>query len=519
MPKITISRQTTFVECPLRPDGDVDFAAAIDEHCARGVTPENNAAVPLWRAMGPQSFPNPEAKRHFFQRLGIPELPEDGPYLLGILKFAGCREGGTNSPDDSAANRLADQIDRQFEIARRRPWSKEEFPVLAQWLEANEEPLRLVVDASHKPRFYAPIATPGERFLYGSLVSVMTELSDTGRLLLVRAMSRLHAGKTAEAWQDLLVCHRLARLVGQGAFGGDELIARTLENMACDTGAYFAQHVTADAEQMRGFRNDLQRLGPVLHHAASCDFGERLHCISLIVGMARNDRRIIDGFLAGEETYASLKDKKQFEAFLAEEKARYERFKKLVPDPRVNWDQVLRDANDFFDRLVDACRKPTPAERTAALRALGNDLHTVENPSGGADRPVENPSRDLGTCILGALSPWLVGQWQEFAMFARSGLRDLAFALAEYRRDRGRYPAKLKKLVRRYISPLPLDRFSGADFRYRLQGKGYLLYSVGPNGRDDGGRNWGDAIEESKDETDAIPDYDDIAIRTLEERP
>ena len=71
----------------------------------------------------------------------------------------------------------------------------------------------------------------------------------------------------------------------------------------------------------------------------------------------------------------------------------------------------------------------------------------------------------------------------------RFELTKLAFALAEYRARHGSYPAKLADLVPKYVAAVPQDIFSGGALHYTLQGDGYLLYSVGPNGKDDGGRN------------------------------
>lgn len=103
----------------------------------------------------------------------------------------------------------------------------------------------------------------------------------------------------------------------------------------------------------------------------------------------------------------------------------------------------------------------------------------------------------------------------------RFDLTKLAFALAAYRADHGAYPGKLADLIPKYIANIPKDRFNDGDLHYSLQGGGYLLYSVGPNGRDDGGRNTADDGDKWLHETDAskIPDYDDIAIRTPEEKP
>jgi len=78
---ITISKETTYIAGPLRKDGYVDYVAALNEHFGRGVTPENNAAVLLWRAAGPAEIPKPDRER-FFKMLGIPPLPEQGDYFV-----------------------------------------------------------------------------------------------------------------------------------------------------------------------------------------------------------------------------------------------------------------------------------------------------------------------------------------------------------------------------------------------------------------------------------------------------
>ena len=85
-PKITISKETTYIIRPLREDGSVDYVAAINERCSKGVTPENNAAIPFWRAVGPKEIKKGIRKR-YFELLGIPELPEKGEYLISIADF------------------------------------------------------------------------------------------------------------------------------------------------------------------------------------------------------------------------------------------------------------------------------------------------------------------------------------------------------------------------------------------------------------------------------------------------
>jgi hypothetical protein len=65
----------------------------------------------------------------------------------------------------------------------------------------------------------------------------------------------------------------------------------------------------------------------------------------------------------------------------------------------------------------------------------------------------------------------------------------IACALERYRLARAAYPATLDDLSPAYIDDLPHDIIDGAPYRYRVQPNGdYLLYSVGWNQTDDGGK-------------------------------
>jgi hypothetical protein len=63
-------------------------------------------------------------------------------------------------------------------------------------------------------------------------------------------------------------------------------------------------------------------------------------------------------------------------------------------------------------------------------------------------------------------------------------------ALREYHQRQGAYPAALRQLVPRALAVVPVDPFSDQPFRYRRRGTTYLLYSVGPDGKDDGGASF-----------------------------
>ena len=60
-------------------------------------------------------------------------------------------------------------------------------------------------------------------------------------------------------------------------------------------------------------------------------------------------------------------------------------------------------------------------------------------------------------------------------------------ALREYRRVHGAYPDALDALVPDFLPRLPLDYVDRQPLRYVRMDDDYLLYSIGKDGRDDGG--------------------------------
>jgi hypothetical protein len=60
-------------------------------------------------------------------------------------------------------------------------------------------------------------------------------------------------------------------------------------------------------------------------------------------------------------------------------------------------------------------------------------------------------------------------------------------AVERYRLARGALPSSLGDLVPAYLDIVPEDPFTGQPLRYEKLGRGFVVYSVGPDGRDDGG--------------------------------
>lgn len=71
---------------------------------------------------------------------------------------------------------------------------------------------------------------------------------------------------------------------------------------------------------------------------------------------------------------------------------------------------------------------------------------------------------------------------------AKLQLLRLEVALREYSLRQNAYPADLGALAPGYVQAVPLDPFSNRPYVYRRVGSSYTLYSVGPDGTDEGGR-------------------------------
>jgi hypothetical protein len=97
---------------------------------------------------------------------------------------------------------------------------------------------------------------------------------------------------------------------------------------------------------------------------------------------------------------------------------------------------------------------------------------------------------------------WARGWWQNRQMLGISETKHQTMiaherliagelALSCYQLEHGHPPARLEELATNYLSNVPQDPFSDQPMIYRPQGTHWLLYSVGPDGVDDGGQSVG----------------------------
>lgn len=482
-PKFTISKETTHVKGPVDKDGFIDYATALHERMRVGVTPENNANVLLWKAMGP----NPRGMKmpaYFFDWLAVEAPPKNGSYFVDFERYMKEQLKGITTEQKA-------QLNDQFEAANKRAWTAEQYPHVAAWLKANEEPLALVVEASKRPRYYSPLAPeksergPTPRF--GSQVAGVVQSREFGRALAARAMLRVGHGRYDDAWQDLLACHRLARLVSRGPQFIDALVGIALEANAGEADLAFLERAPMDAKRIKDCLRELQVLPPMRPIIEIAELAERFFLLDHVMMVNRHGFAYIEALSAAgldEKTVPQPKPNPVAELFF----------------DNVNYDTALRNVNRWFDRAVAAMRLQDQAARAKQLHEIEEavkDLRVQLFPGDRFRKAILGTAEQKGEIvgdILVVFSLPALRKVQHAADRTEQIQRNLrlAFALAAYQRDHGRYPLKLDALAPDYLTAIPLDLFTGKPLVYRPAENGYVLYSFGVNGRDDEARYYDD---------------------------
>lgn len=481
----TVSTETTRITEPLTADGLVDYAAALNARNSEGLKPEDNAGVLLMKAFGADTIP--EANRElYFKAMGIAVPANEGLMRdLGQLVREDLESRGENGEDTDAYSPFWEQQGK----ATSRPWSRKEFPLVAKWVDANSEALKLAVAASQKPRLFFPLVPPENESLLTVTLESVQQMRELARLLTARAMLALEEGRIDDAQQDLLACHRLASLLGHRSTLIEALVSYALDAVACRADLAMAESDKVTKAQLATYRSKLAKLSPLPKISDCIDQGERFFALDVI------------SHLATQKTVG--------EDFPLPNSKLIQQLMRLG----IDWDHILKRFNEEYDGMAASLRLPTYAERAAAMDKLEEDLKALRRETKdpvqlalmviGVNTPRKLVSRQMGNILIVLLIPAVTQSGNaEVRAVTRRDQTIIALALAEYKRDNGNYPETLSALSPKYLETLPQDGYTSQPLKYQRQDEGYLLYSQGPNGKDDKGQD-----------RNAQNDADDWAIR------
>ncbi|WP_442483748.1 hypothetical protein [Aeoliella sp. SH292] len=497
---IIVSPQTTVITAPLADDGLPDYSAYLLGKMKQGVTPENNGAIPFLRALWPAQVPL-EGQAPLCKELGMPIPPQDGMKELDIDQ-AFCekllkhykREFGLNQGSNIAASEVPQDEETEeggleesdpesdleawiqldlFGHIQDQPWSAAGIPLVAKWVEDYASEYDLLHQAAAKDHFYLPpteLLTDPEIPLFSIFDSSMMSVRTAMRSLLIRGYMRLGSGDTAGAWADCKAIYSLSQLAP--AYSARiRFIPIACEMCAhrLTTNILASDDLTPElAEQIHTF---LMSLPPHDSMGETIDEHERLLFVTGVLDLAgvRKSNTKNPGSL--RKSFGPL-----------------EPLSHLAMD----WNTMLTLGNEWYDKLTDNFKLPYQ-ERNAAIDVLEAEIDAAGTPTVGvvvtSALSRDARSRHVGNAIASLLVPGFSAMADSVDRAnAELQLQQIATALAVHRATLGSYPDSLSDIDKSLLAQQTVDPYGNAVV-YRRTSDGFLLYSLGPNAKDDEGSN------------------------------
>jgi hypothetical protein len=468
-PRFSVSKETTYIEGPLTDEGYVDYLAAINAQQSEGVTPQNNAAVILWRCIDPAIL-SQESRERFFAALGTAPPPATDEYLITGVKF--CRVEGTQEVDMARVNRLNTELTKAISA----PWNAKRLPLVAQWIAANERPLEVAATASKRSRYYQPIVADEPYVLMCLQLPGANEVGDMARLLVARAMLRIEQNDMDGAWQDIVTVYRLMRLLGQGHSATEGMLSAIFQRRASEATIELLKQFDPTLDQVRQMEADLRALPQQTTMAHKIDRGERFLYLDATMALARYGPHRFE-----EMVNQSDRESNSIRQFLG-------RLGALSLD----WDQALVLGNGWYDRLANASRGSTYVERSRERSRMFDELEEVSRRANNrvtniaivtltGRAKIEAASSQVSLMMVSMMLPPLIdAPGMEDRQLATFDVARVALALAACKSEQGKFPRSLDELVPNYISEVPPMHYTGKPLFYMRLFGGYSLASSTP---------------------------------------
>lgn len=450
--QITISRETTFVEGPLNKTGGVDFVQALNNLVNPQVAPDENSAVALCKVLG-SGQPDQASHALFLQRIGADTLPM----------------GETGALSEPAAN--TDVFIEQQGQAMVRPWTADEFPLVAVWVERIDRDLDACVLAVQRPTFYLPLmdTLPPEEPLPPMMSVLMPTIQScraVSRGFSVRAMKRIAEGNEAGARRDILAMYRLARHLSNAPVVIQSLVGMAIEAQANASLLQLLNSGLLNKESAAELLTELNSSSPFSAPVKILDTGERLNALDLVQAIK----------IRGPQSLSFFMDVNN----------------ERMNSDAVDWDAALRTVNTWYDQIVTAMKTPEYPARIDAIAGVEQRLRTLamEEASeiarvlSGSVTDLQLAGKQLGNLVAALTIP---ANTQMHVAETRREMQTqstlLALELFRYRESHGEFPLALSDLD----VEVPEDLFVPGHLQYRRDDGSVTVYSPGPNRVDDGG--------------------------------
>lgn len=150
----------------------------------------------------------------------------------------------------------------------------------------------------------------------------------------------------------------------------------------------------------------------------------------------------------------------------------------------------------FWRKLKERTPAYTDSDFLNYLRFYRASLNLLDSPPPQAMTESRKLRDALASNVMSQIGEAVPAQWNkalqaDFELQARTDALKAALAIERYRLKNANLPDTLDQLSPGFLASTPNDRFDGQSIRFKKLGRGYTVYSVGVDGRDNGGAEKG----------------------------
>ncbi|MDY0167245.1 MAG: DUF1559 domain-containing protein [Thermoguttaceae bacterium] len=353
---LQIAKETTYITEPLKSDTkQVDYFAAIRQATRpeNAATDENGYRL-IVRHLGKGQETEPW---HFAQVCA--ELGLDPDALQSDMQYQGTDESlwayVQGDQFDEALfdelpleDRSRDDVHWMLSDTLHRPWTLDELPMMAAWLEQNASALDLVGRAVRKPTFHIPLARRSDEEPLDSVrISELQRFRLFTRGLSARANHRIATGDIDGAIDDIIACKRLGRHVRNGPFLVDFFVGIAIEGIADALGIAGSLEHAPTKEQLERFLGEMDKLPPPVNV-------DDILAVERFAGLD-----FIQLASYGKESFESL-------GFIGGGPPG------ILARLSIDWNAMARRFNEVYDEILATGSQPLPKELT-----LGSSIRFV----------------------------------------------------------------------------------------------------------------------------------------------
>ncbi|MBI2948796.1 MAG: hypothetical protein HYY23_14245 [Verrucomicrobia bacterium] len=321
-------------------------------------------------------------------------------------------------------------------------------------LKAARDALQILDEGSKPGRARYPIdLTDG----YNTPLPHLTALKRGSLLLRQRAMVLAMDRQHIEAIETVHTILRLADSLSQEPLSVSQLVRLSMKRTACSTLELILNLAALEDGQIKGLLSSLENLedSAGMRRAIA---GERAMCLNLFLDSA-------EGFVSVIEQAKDSVD----------------------PESIMTW-RVLRGFGGlqydclFFLNMVQKYSEAANSPYPERLKLAEEVARRVEEAKATRKTFLSRPV--VSAMFLPAVARAITNHAEAVAVFRNTSA---SLAVERFRLKYGRMPESLDETVPGFLDQAPLDPFDGKPLRYKRLNPGYMIYSVGPDRKDNGG--------------------------------